>query len=57
MKMSQCEKKSMVIQGIKDRSKIRKREVIEKQGCREEDETRETREGKLGKTRRRVSVG
>ena len=55
-KMSQCEKKSMVIQGIKDRSKIRCREVTEKQGCRDEGETREAREGKQGKTRRWVSV-
>ena len=47
----------MVVQGIKDRSKIRKHKVIEKQGFREEDETREVREGKLGKTRRWVSVG
>ena len=47
----------MVVQGIKDRSEIRKRKVIEKQGCRDEGETREAREGKQGKTWRRVSVG
>ena len=56
-KMSQCERKSMVIQGIKDRSKIRCREVTEKQGCGDEGETRESREGKQGKIQRRVSVG
>ena len=57
VKMSQCEKKSMVVQGIKDRSKIRKSMVTEKQWCRDEGETREAREGKQGKTRRQVSVG
>ena len=46
----------MVVQGIKDRSEIRKRKVIEKQGCRDEGETREAREGKQGKTRRWVSM-
>ena len=30
VKVSQCEKKSVVIQGIKDRSKIRESEVIKK---------------------------
>ena len=43
----------MVVQGIKDRSKIRCHKVTEKQGCRDEGETRE---GKRGKTRRRVSM-
>ena len=57
VKMSQHEKKSMVVQGIKDRSKIRKSMVTEKQGCGDEGETREAREGKQGKTRRWVSVG
>ena len=57
VKMSQCEKKAMVIQGIKDRSLIREGEVIRKQGCRDEGETREAREGKQGKTWRWVSVG
>ena len=57
VKVSQCEKKSMVIQGIKDRSKIRESEVIRKQGCRDEGETREAKEGKQGKARRWVSVG
>ena len=33
----------MVLQGIKDRSMIRKHMVTEKQGCREECETREAR--------------
>ena len=42
-KMSQCEKKLMVIQGIKDRSKIRCLEVTEKQGCGDEGETRGAR--------------
>ena len=56
VKMSQCEKKSMVVQGIKDRSKIRKHKVTEKRGCRDEGETREVREGKQGETQRRVSV-
>ena len=36
----------MVVQGIKDRSKIREHMVIRKQGCREKGESRE---GKLGK--------
>ena len=49
MRMSQCEKKSMVVQGIKDRSKIREDEVIRKQGCGDEGETREAKEGELGK--------
>ena len=35
-KMSQCEKKSMVVQGIKDRSKIRECMVTGKRGCRDE---------------------
>ena len=56
VKVSQCEKKLMMIQGINDRSKIRKHKVTEKQGCGEEGETREAREGKRGKTRRWVSV-
>ena len=47
----------MVIQEIKDRSEIREGEVIKKQGCRDEGETREAREGKQGKTRRWVSMG
>ena len=37
--------KLMVVQGIKDRSKIREHMVTGKQGCGDEDETRE---GKLG---------
>ena len=45
--MSQCEKKSMVIQGIKDRSKIRQYKVTERQGSGDEGEAkvkgRETR--------------
>ena len=44
--MSQCEKKSMVILGIKDRSKVRRYKVTEKQGCGDEGETREAREGR-----------
>ena len=32
VKMSQCEKKSIVVQGIKDRSKMRNHKVVEKQG-------------------------
>ena len=44
----------MVIQGIKGRSKIREGEVIRKQGCGDEGETRK---GNQGKTRRWVSVG
>ena len=56
-KMSQCEKKPMVIQGIKDRSEIREDEVIRKQGCGDEGETREAREGEQGKTQRWVSIG
>ena len=55
-KMSQCEKKSVVVQGIKDRSEIRKHKVTEKQGFGDEGETREAREGKQGKTRRWVSM-
>ena len=47
----------MVILGIKDRSKIRECMVTKKQGCREEGETGEVREGKQGKTQRWVSVG
>ena len=47
----------MVVQGIKDRSRIRKHKVTEKQGCRDEGETGEAREGKQGKTWRWVSVG
>ena len=46
----------MVIQGIKDRSKIRNCRVTEKQECGDEGETREAREGKQGKTQRRVSM-
>ena len=57
VKMSQCEKKLMVVQGIKDRSKIRKHKVTVKQGCGEEGETREAREGKQGEIRRWVSMG
>ena len=56
-KMSQCEKKSMVVQGIKDRSKIRKHKVTEKQGCGDEGETGEARKGNQGRTWRWVSVG
>ena len=44
VKMSQCEKKSMVVQGIKDRSEIRWYKVTEKQGCGDEGATREARE-------------
>ena len=44
----------MVRQGVKDRCEIREGEVIRKQGCGDEGETRE---GKQGKTQRRVSVG
>ena len=57
VKMSQCEKKSMVVQGIKDRSQIRRHKVTRKQGCGDEGGTREVREGKQGKTQRWVSVG
>ena len=57
VKMCQCEKKSMVVQGIKDRSEIRENEVIRKQRCRDEGETREAREREQGKTWRWVSVG
>ena len=56
VKMSQCEKKSMVVQGIKDRSKIRKHKVTEKQGCGDEGETREAGEGNQRRTWRWVSV-
>ena len=49
VKVCQCEKKSMVVQGIKDRSEIRRHEVSEKQGCGGEGETREARKGKQGK--------
>ena len=38
--MSQCEKKSMVIQGIKDRSKIRRYKVTERQGSGDEGEAK-----------------
>ena len=38
----------MVIQGIKDRSTIRRHKVTEKQGCGDEGETREAREGNQG---------
>ena len=48
-KMSQCEKKLMVIQGIKDRS------VTRKQGCGDEGETEKDPEmgvrGKMGRSR------
>ena len=44
----------MVIQGIKDRGKIREHMVMRKQGCGDEGETEE---GNLGRTRRWVSVG
>ena len=57
VKMSQREKKSMVVQGIKDRSKIRNYKVIEKQEGGDECDAGEAREGKLGGTWRRVSVG
>ena len=57
VKMSQCEKKSMVIQGIKDRSEDKGYKVTGKQGCGDEGETREVRKGKQGKTWRRVSMG
>ena len=56
VKMSHRERKSMMIQGIKDRSAIRRHKVTEKQGCGDEGETREAREGKQGKTQRRVSM-
>ena len=55
--MSQCEKKSMVLQGIKDRSEIREDEVTKKQGCGDEGETKEAREGNQGRARRWASVG
>ena len=38
----------MVIQGIKDKSTIWRHKVAEKQGCGDEGETREAREGKQG---------
>ena len=57
VRMSQCEKKSMVVQGIKDRSEIRYHGVTKKQGCGDEGETREAKEGEQGKTRRWVSMG
>ena len=44
----------MVVQGINDRIKIREHMVTEKQGCGDEGGMRE---GKLGKTWRRVSMG
>ena len=47
----------MVVQGIKDRSKIRRHKVTKKQGSGDEGEIREAREGKQGKTWRRVSKG
>ena len=47
VKMSQREKMSMVVQEIKDRSKIRKHKVIEKQGGGDECDARE---GNLGRT-------
>ena len=47
----------MVILGATDRSKIRECPVTEKQGGRDEGETREARKGKQGKTRRWVSMG
>ena len=56
VRMSQCEKKPMVIQGIKDRSQIRRHKVTRKQGCGDEGGIREVREGKQGKTRGWVSV-
>ena len=43
VRMSQCEKKSVVIQGIKDRSQIRRYKVTRKQGCRDEGGTRSKR--------------
>ena len=46
VKMSQCEKKSMVVQGIKDRSKMRNHKVIEKQGGGDECDAGE---GNLGR--------
>ena len=50
-------RKSVVILGIKDRSKIRECMVTKKRGCREEGETGEAREVKQGKTQRWVSMG
>ena len=50
-------RKSVVILGAKDRSKIRECMVTKKQGCGEEGETGEAGEGKQGKTWRWVSVG
>ena len=47
VKTSHHEKRSMVVQGIKDRSKIRKRKVIEKQGGGDECDARG---GNLGRT-------
>ena len=47
----------MVVQGVKDRSRIWEDKVTRKQGCGDEGETREAREGKQGKTRRWVSMG
>ena len=46
-----------MIQGIKDRSMIRRHKATEKQECRDEGETKEAREGNQGKTWRWVSVG
>ena len=47
----------MVVQRIKDRSEIRNCMVTEKQGNRDECETREVRAEKQGKTQRWVSMG
>ena len=47
----------MVVQGIKDRSKIRNHMVTEKQGNRDESETRGTREGNQGKTKEDPEMG
>ena len=44
----------MVVQGIKDRSKVREHMVMRKQGDRDESETRE---GEQGETQRWVFVG
>ena len=44
VRMSQCEKKSMVVQGIKDRSEIRRCMETEEQGFGDEGEAREARE-------------
>ena len=47
----------MVLQGIRDRSTIRRHKVTEKQESGDEGEMREAREGNQGRTWRRVSVG